>query len=43
MISSQQNNLEPNIFNKKYDVINFIASGFFGYVYKVKDIETDKM
>jgi hypothetical protein len=44
MISNEiRNNLEPKIYNKKYLELDFIANGYFGYVYRIKDIETDKM
>ena len=35
MISNSQN--ESKINDKKYSEIEFIASGFFGHVYKVKN------
>jgi hypothetical protein len=45
MISNEisNSNLEPKIYNKKYLELDFIANGFFGYVYRIKDIQTDKM
>jgi hypothetical protein len=37
MISNEisNSNLEPKIYNKKYLELDFIANGFFGYVYKI--------
>jgi len=46
MISNENVNLiEPiiKIYNKKYLELDFIGNGFFGQVFKIKEIQTDKL